>query len=276
MPVMVQVQEVTDMWEMHEVELKVISPIHIGWKKLGNLQQTRPYVIGRTIWGALTNSIVQLENIKNHIDIKENFKFSYFYPFIKGEKVNFHWDNPEEFEWKYISSYVSTAIEKRSAVDNSLHETEFISPITREGDDVYLKGYIFTKNEAGYDWKKALNYMQLGGERTYGWGRVELEETISGNRKLFEEYEIDTENEEIIVNIKPGENEKLPILAHTKAEENDLFDGDIEPLVGLEHDGNSFGKNASVAEICWIPGTKIDKKIKFKIGDYGIWEKSDS
>ena len=29
-------------WEVYRVAFRLLSPMHIGWHKLGNMQQTRP------------------------------------------------------------------------------------------------------------------------------------------------------------------------------------------------------------------------------------------
>ena len=41
-------------WTAYRVVFKLRSPMHIGCGKVGNVQRTRPYVIGRNFWGALT------------------------------------------------------------------------------------------------------------------------------------------------------------------------------------------------------------------------------
>ena len=41
-------------WTVYRVTWRLLAPMHIGWRKLGNMQQTRPYVTGRNLWGAFT------------------------------------------------------------------------------------------------------------------------------------------------------------------------------------------------------------------------------
>src|SRR5947199_6878046 len=99
-----------------------------------------------------------------------------------------------------MGSYASTSLANgRNAEEGSLHETEFIAPHTR-GDDpkqVYLVGYIF-ENKQGekLPWQGILRKLQFGGERGYGWGRVEpvkemLEEVKNG--KCFD-YDLDCDH----------------------------------------------------------------------------------
>jgi hypothetical protein len=41
-------------WRCFRVIFQLSSSMHIGYGRAGNLHQTRPYVTGRTLWGALT------------------------------------------------------------------------------------------------------------------------------------------------------------------------------------------------------------------------------
>ena len=61
-----------------------------------------------------------------------------------------------------------------AAEESSLHETEFIAPQTRDGDPVYLLGYVFVQEGCKLLGENALDKLQFGGERGYGWGRVKL------------------------------------------------------------------------------------------------------
>ncbi len=78
-------------WTPYLVSYKLISPAHIGWKKVGNLQITRPYVTGKTLWGALTARLVRDEKKNNYNDIgkkvDDELRFTYFYPSITQDKV---------------------------------------------------------------------------------------------------------------------------------------------------------------------------------------------
>ena len=41
-------------WTTFSVIFRLRTPMHIGLCKVGNLQQTRSYIPGKTLWGALT------------------------------------------------------------------------------------------------------------------------------------------------------------------------------------------------------------------------------
>src|SRR5437588_6306984 len=71
-------------WTAYQVSFRLLSPLHIGWRKLGNLQQTRPYVTGRTLLGALTARITREQGSNEYTEIgklvDKQLTFTYFYP----------------------------------------------------------------------------------------------------------------------------------------------------------------------------------------------------
>ena len=273
-------------WVTYQVTFRLLSPMHIGWRKLGNLQQTRPYVTGRSLWGALTARITRelgssdYEKIGKQAD--QQLAFTYFYPSTSKDPDEISlwpWeDNWDKFAWAFLGSYASTALENgRSAEAGSLHETEFIAPYTRDEEPVYLIGYIFENDSLKHDnpsmldkWQDVLGKLQLGGERSYGWGRVCLEKPCNEvkNNKCFG-YELDCNGDHPKVKV-PKEQE---LLAHTDTENVDST-GAIEPFLGREtRDSTGFGKNFSKHKICWVPGSKVLKDETFLILEKGIWER---
>jgi hypothetical protein len=152
---------------------------------------------------------------------------------------------------------------------------------------VYLSGYVLATDEAHAGWQQAIHYLQVGGERGYGWGRVEPVEVKSvenpsaqGGYPLFDG--LYTMEPDIWPPVwKAGESTRL--LAHALAA--DFYengerraavggvDGVVEPLVGREttKKGRS-GVRVSPARICYAPGSKVDVDAQFRIGPYGIWE----
>ena len=163
-------------WKAYQIGFRLISPLHIGWRKSGNLQQTRPYVTGRALWGALTARLTRelrqtnYEEIGTQVD--ERLAFTYLYPSVESDHVTlWPWgEDWDRFAWTYLGSYVSTALaDGRGAEEGSLHETEFISPRARDGKQVYLTGYIFVRDDFGeLPLSSALSKLQMGGERGYG------------------------------------------------------------------------------------------------------------
>jgi hypothetical protein len=265
------------MWTLYQVSLRVLSPIHIGWKKTSNLQQTRFDVPAKTIWGALTARITRDQNSSDYeergTEINENLRFSYFYPYDSNSNLNeceFPWENPDNFTWKYIGSYQSAALEHKNAMEGMLHETECILPKTREGNQVYLVGYIIEKKGCDIDWKKAFPKIQIGGERGYGWGRVNIDNGPAERNQFFGYGFDSSQNDPVIIVPK----DKC-ILAHTvasNAHEKEI-EGNIEPFVGrITNKDGKFGDKFSKANICWIPGSKlVTSDMEFKICKNGLW-----
>jgi CRISPR/Cas system CSM-associated protein Csm4 (group 5 of RAMP superfamily) len=261
-------------WSLYRVSLRLLSPVHIGWKKTDNLQQTRPYVPAKTMWGALTARIARdsgsFDYEKIGDEVAENLRFSYFYPTTIPDKIEiFPWENIDDFSWKYLNSSQNTALNQKTAEEGSLHETENISHKTRNGDSVYLLGYVFEKGGSDLKWQDSLKKVQLGGERGYGWGRVEIAEISKHQKEFFDGYSIDLNNEHPIINVL---KENTYLLAHALASKLNL-NGLIEPFVGRETSKNKyFGGKYSNAEICWMPGSIINKEEKFEILPMGLWK----
>ncbi len=169
---------VINMVAIYQLIFKAESPIHIGYRQVGNLKTTRYYIIGRQMWGVITASLTKAlfdnpksDEYKKVGDfVKEYIKTTYFYPAIKkdektkeiGEKLDDYviflpryTENglkigklpKDEFEQYFIKSYVSTALEvnTRTAEEGSLHEFEYINnKINYENKiyNVYWIGYL--------------------------------------------------------------------------------------------------------------------------------------
>ncbi len=261
-------------WGMYFITFRLLSPMHIGWFKQGNLQRTRPYLSGKVLWGALTARLArmgggQYKEIGDQLN--QSLAFSYFYPSTEMNQVSlWPWgENADEFAWRYLSSYASTALnyEQNSAEEGSLHETEYISPYTRQGERVYLVGYIFEKENCSLSWQEALKWLQLGGERRYGWGRVQLINEPQRTTAFWPGWKV-------------ALNTKLPTL---KGEEATLYahllyanlpgqvQGTLEPLVGREtRTANQHGRYIRSDGLAWVPGSICKGALTVQIGDFGI------
>jgi hypothetical protein len=225
-------------WTAYQVTFRLLSPMHIGWRRVGNLQQTRPYVTGRNLWGALTERLVCENGRSNYTEtgkqVDEQLAFSYFYPSAACDTVTlWPWgDTWDEFAWAFLDSYASTALEQeqgRSAAEGSLHETEYIAPYTRAlsarsiaaGTPVYLVGYIFVSGGCQLGWRAALDRLQIGGERGYGWGRLSLKSCQEvQNRSFFGLYELDCMGDRPLLTATGGSTgaDDPPLLAHVDTE----------------------------------------------------------
>lgn len=276
-------------WTKYRLIFRLISPLHIGYRKVGNLQQTRGYVPGKILWAALTarmtrdnydgsdgQAYVKMGNL-----LKEKFRFGYLYPSLNtkgtdGRCSYFPWD--DDFEYRFLDSYSSTALNYAhlSGEDGSLHETEFIRPKTRpmnEKDNpqqVFLTGDLYIQ-ENNLDrqlsnWLTALEHLQFGGERGYGWGQVELIKPKAGDSGQNDHPDI----------ITCKKNER--IMAHTQAVNHNSvsgISGEIEPLVGWERDNTNSENKWHISrdvKICYMPGATVKDEMTFRIADYGVWE----
>lgn len=289
------------MWQMYCVIFRLRSPLHIGWNKIGNVQRTRPYVTGRTLWGALTMRMTRDEAytkqqptsardypVTGHW-VHRNLAFTYLYPAIQKGQTNGSplyeviWPWQEQFAHRFLSSYASTALTHpaQSATEGTLHEVEFLSPTTIDtGEPVYLVGYMFSHRDMNNRYnaiQHALQRLQIGGERTYGWGRLELQDCIScTDMALFSDIaSVDVGKERPRLHI----NNDNQLLAHTNTT-NIQAHGEIEPLVGREWRQSAEAKYSHVGQyvacngVCFAPGARVvtSSVLIFQIGEYGVWE----
>jgi hypothetical protein len=282
-------------WNFYKVTLEAKSPIHIGYgAKLGTVAKTRYYILAKHMWAALTNVLAQKhsENYKTVGDaLKMHTRFSYFYikhndnlyapKYVSSEGLKFGVLSVEEFEQKFISSFGSTAMEKKqkSAEDGSLHEIEFIKH-TVLNKLVLFEGYLFSDSKQIQMGSKVLDVQQLtgleiqvGGERTYGFGKVKIKE-LSEAKDLFEHFDAELSYEPTL---KPKKN-TFYTYAHVLTEKTtDLIknvSGDLEPLVGREWcREKGAGRYITHAQICYVPGTQITllQPTELKITQDGLW-----
>lgn len=284
----------------YRVVLRLRSPMHIGQMKLGNVQRTRPYVTGRVLWGALTERLTrdrfygqgpatqfsQYDAVGR--EVHTYLAFTYFYPTIDRSGAVDLWPWEDGFRTRFLSTYASTALAypQQSADEGTLHEVECIAPHTLDtGAPVYLAGYVFERDGAP-DWQSALQRLQLGGERGYGWGRVEPADDSpppwdnNSNGPLFGWYTIEPDTWPPVLTARgKDDDESVPLLAHAMAEgfdqEPKVVDGPVEPLVGREThpDDGRFGVWVTPACICYVPGSIVPAGTRMQIGPYGIWER---
>ncbi|KAF5426709.1 MAG: hypothetical protein C5S46_06070 [Candidatus Methanomarinus sp.] len=156
----------------YQLKFKAESPVFIGSKKIGIIQQTRRYIPGKTMWGAITAKVT-----RGLIDagvkyspalyrdigkcIENCVKTTYFYPTTNNKGIlipmftkdylRYGQMSENEFESTFIKSFVSTSTkgDRGAAKDESLHETEYIiNWIKFNGlfEQVYWTGYVFIKS----------------------------------------------------------------------------------------------------------------------------------
>jgi len=266
------------MWCKHRLVFQLLSPLHVGAGRVGNLQRTRRYVPGKLLWAALTARLTRNKGPASGFDYVEMgkrvsaaFRFGYLYPALLSgsDYAVFHpWD--PEFDYRFLGSYASTALteDNAGAEDGSLHETEFIryhaTPLTA-GEvprQVFLSGSLWVFGNGVDGWKDALRRVSIGGERGYGWGRMILADATAGP----------AEEPRIRLGGKNGERR---VLAHVTADsaQGQLW-GPIEPLLGWERNNEGGSPwRVSAPRFCFQPGSEAPKDSEFTIGEFGIWEK---
>lgn len=254
------------MWQGFRVRMRLLSPLHIGARTVGSLKQTRRYVAGRAIWGAVASRLARDEMGENYARaekwVDENLRYSYWYVSDGAEQVRmWPWAGGDRFAWRHLGSYASTALaDGRAKQDGSLHETEYLAPVTREGLGVYLHGLMWVQ---GRD--RPPGATQVGGERTYGWGRLgemECEEAkgeVEWGGWRWREKDGD-------VRVRGGK----AVLAHAVASGVE-GEGRLEALVGRTTKDDEFGRRFSEAVISWAPGSEA--RGEYRVGRFGIWKR---
>lgn len=268
-------------WKMYRIAFRLLSPLHVGWFKQGNVQRTRPYLSGKALWGALTARLAREKGDADYAGIGQQVNkalaFSYFYPSTAPDCVTlWPWEQPQEFAWHYLNTYASTALnyQKNSAEEGSLHETEYISPSTREGEPVYLLGFVFEKKGYSLGWRDVLHRLQLGGERTYGWGRVQVHqvhtEPVETN-PFWPGWTVDLRGDR--PQLSPdGETVLYAHLRHSSAFSG--LRGAVEPLVGREtQQAGAHGEAIAFHGLAWSPGARCPARLcSLQIADFGLWQ----
>ena len=268
-------------WTGHKVILRLLAPLHVGAGQAGNVQRVRPYVTGKALWGALTarltRDVPELggDYVAVGQRVNTELAFSYFYPTVGEQVAVWPWgETADEFAWRYLHTYAATALNysQNTAEQGSLHETEFIGPVTRDDAPVHLVGYVFERAGSVLPWQGALPRLQLGGERTYGWGRVAVIAIEPAGDRLFDAWTLHLDGAAPICQASAG----AFVLAHALAA--GLYavanvSGTVEPLVGREtSQAHRHGEQLRGAQICWAPGATIASETRVGLGPNGIWQ----
>lgn len=282
-------------WRAYQVIFRLRSSLHIGCGKIGNLNRTRPYVTGRVLWGALTMRLTRdqanwrgpASDSRDYQRIGQQVQqflaFTYFYPATKSEggyRSAWFWQDEANFKQRFLSSYSGTAFSYpyQSVATGMLHEVEYISPTTLDkGEPVFLLGYIFERDDNKLAWQAACKRLQMGGERGYGWGAVELVEVCeSKNGWLFNGKAIFNGKGDLpVIRVPASEQTPGRLLAHTLIT-NLPATGEVEPLVGREWRSHAshhqhVGQHVTFNDVCFSPGSTISQEIDFSVVAFGMW-----
>jgi len=204
--------------------------------------------------------------------VRQHVCCGYLWPSLDGREPYLPWKH-DDFDYLLLDSYAGTALDydRAAALDGSLRETEFIAPTARDDGrrPVYLLGNLWVREALPADlsaWKKALQRLQLGGERGYGWGRMQLETDLSLPGKPSEPTHV----------VRAGET----ITAHTLAVDTNgakavpHIEGALEPITGWERDNSASGRTWRLASavITYMPGARVQRDVHIRVGPLGIWE----
>jgi len=265
-----------------KVIYKQIQPIHIGYGNYGVINETRIFIPGITMWGALTNAFGKEKNWTNEDYQKEENKklfenITCFYPMIDSAVLYPRFENGEfyfceydlnnkkfvdkgykisekEFRYEYIDTYVSTAINPTTlnAKDESLHEIDIILPQGKEDKkQLYWVGYVNSS-------KKIPREIYVGGDSRYGFGLMEFVEEKEENYpyKVIKGIYQEEDNKNKEDNKKENPIPKNEPILNFLPFKNDLkFEGKLEILA--EFDFNENTPHVNNASYYIIPGSII-------------------
>jgi len=158
------------MW--YKLTFKQLQPINLGYKKHGVINETRIFITGQTMWGALSNAYAKTESYNE--TLFENI--TCFYPMIDNEILYPKYKDGEfylgdmserEFRYQFTTTYLSTAINplSKNAKDESLHEIDVILP-----KDISWVGYLDIEDK-----NKIPKEIYIGSDSRYGFGLMKLD-----------------------------------------------------------------------------------------------------
>lgn len=183
----------TNELKWYQITFKQMSPIHIGEKNYGVLSETRLFIPGWTLWGALVNSYGKFKGSKAEVfeEGKKIFEnITCFYPKINNELMFPKFKDGElymgnisekQFRINYTDVLVSTAIDSSyiSAKDASLHEIEVMLHKSKDTkENLYWIGLLGVKEVDTIkfiDFIDSLDEIFVGGEISYGFGKMKVE-----------------------------------------------------------------------------------------------------
>ena len=268
---------------------KQLQPIHLGIRGYGVLSETRIFITGQTIWGALTN--IYGKNKKwsdSDFESNENRKIfetitCFFSSFSKNydEIMMPKFRNGEfylkdyserDFRNEFVDSFMSTAIQpiNLTARDKSLHEMEVILPKSKRcrSKQLYWIGLLWVDNTIKNNFLEE-NRLEIvvGGDTRYGLGTLLLKKAISLQEEILDQWGVK----------KTNTNEEQPFFQLNDRPINNFlprkklvgeFDGKLELLA--EFDFDQCIPNITKHRLCLVPGSKTTglKSVKLRKGFY--------
>ncbi|NLZ54522.1 MAG: hypothetical protein GX892_15535 [Thermoanaerobacteraceae bacterium] len=261
----------------YKLLFKQKEPIHIGKGSYGVLSETRIFIPGWTMWGALVNKYARyIGGTKEDFDKSKELleTISCFFPsFEENGKVQFpsYIDGQfclgnkleEDFRAKFTDTYVSTAIDpiSQNAKDESLHEIGIILPKPKNAmvdKKLYWVGLLGINNSND----DILSFLEeglevvVGGESRYGFGRVELIHKNEVDKEELEFWSLDTEGR--LIASKPLSN-------YMEYCNGALKMGEMEHVI-VEANFFKAAPKIKESKICLVPGSKASGSGRLKKG----------
>lgn len=256
-------------WAVEPLAFRLRSPLHVGWRKVGNLMQARPYVPAKNLWAAVTAELARRQAEKGRAakaeayqrvgdDVANSLAFTYFFPALTPNPLKALYPSltsgglvygegqlaAQTFDYLFLDSYASTAIVagQNSAETGSLHETEMLRPRTRPLLGTSLAGQLGdAADELGAP-VYLVGYALVRGEGPAGWCEALGQLQIGGERRygwgaLRQVEMAPHEGKSLfgLYDLEPGDTPVLaarpdaPLLAHALAAE---YHG-APPVAGL-------------------------------------------
>ncbi|HPZ75085.1 MAG TPA: hypothetical protein PK723_04660 [Candidatus Pacearchaeota archaeon] len=255
--------------KFYKLIFKQQQPIHIGTGRYGVISETRIFVPGWTMWGALTKKYNQLfENgdLSKNQELFEEitcfypaFESKQFKPLLpKWENGEFYLDSCSEtafsetaFRAKFVDTFVSTSIVplSRMAKDESLHEINIILPSIKKefsegiNKELFWVGILKVNAEVRKTFLKENNLeLIVGGDSRYGFGKFLL-------TKIDETSELDEDFNNIYFS---------NFLSISLPEKEVIVESKIENII--EMDRNQGNKSFSIKSkgLYYLPGYNKD------------------
>lgn len=254
----------------YEIVFKQMSPIHIGEKNYGVLSETKVFIPGWTLWGALVNSYGKYRGgeTKDFEEGKKLFEnITCFYPKIDGETMFPEFKDgrlymgdisKKQFRISYTDVFMSTAIDPIyvSAKDASLHETEVILHKSKDKKkNIYWVGLIGVEKEHCLEFTRFINNLDeifIGGEISYGFGRMKIVNSqLLTSKQDLEKWNL-SNNGSLFIDDKNPEPIKNYI----------CLSDDIESINGrlkfiVQYDFAKTNPSIDSKCYCFIPGSEI-------------------
>lgn len=254
--------------QWYKLEFRQVTPLHIGQYNYGVLSETRIFIPGWTIWGALVNHYGQFEGGRDQ-DFEAGKKIfetvTCLFPMLKGKqevilfpgykngRYYFGEYTEDLFRAEATDVSISTSIrpDVLSAKDESLHEIEVILPKLKNKKQLYWAGMLALNEK---EIKNVNPFLEegieiiVGGDSRYGFGRLIL------NSKLIEAGNKDLEDWNIGLKGNPSLNKSLRNYAIPL--EGYIAEGKIEHVI-TELDFSKATPEIKESKIVIVPGSKL-------------------